>query len=76
MTVIEVIRVAKVKQQNGELFKMKKEVDKRRDIEEKAWVYRSNGSIEVVEGFSGKKLNGEQILPGFELDLEEFKVPA
>jgi Uma2 family endonuclease len=44
--------------------------------EEKAWVYRSNGSIDVVEKFTGKKLSGEDVLPGFELDLEEFKVPA
>lgn len=44
--------------------------------EEKAWVYRSNGSIDVVEYFSGKKLSGEDVLPGFELDLEDFKVPA
>jgi Uma2 family endonuclease len=43
--------------------------------EEKAWVYRANGSIDVLEGFSGKKLSGENVLPGFELNLEEFKLP-
>jgi Uma2 family endonuclease len=31
-------------------------------------VYRENGSIEIVEGFD-KKLSGEKVLPGFELDL-------
>ncbi len=44
--------------------------------EEKAWIYRANGSIDVVQGFSGKKLNGENVLPDFELDLEEFKLPV
>ena len=44
--------------------------------EEKARVYRSNGSIDVVEKFTGKKLSGEDVLPGFELDLDEFKLPA
>lgn len=44
--------------------------------EEKAWIYRSNGSIDVVEKFTGKKLSGENVLPGFELDLDEFKLPA
>ncbi len=42
--------------------------------EEKAWVYRADGSIEVVKGFEGKKLSGEEVMPGFELELEEFKV--
>lgn len=43
-------------------------------FEEKAWIYRE-GQPEpsVVEGFSGKKLSGEAVLPGFELDLETMK---
>lgn len=44
--------------------------------EEKAWVYRANGSVDVAEGFSGKKLSGEDVLPGFELDLTEFRLPG
>lgn len=44
--------------------------------EEKSWVYRANGSIDVAEGFAGKKLSGENVLPGFELDLEAFKLPV
>lgn len=42
--------------------------------EEKAWVYRADGSIEVVKGFEGKKLSGEDVMPGFELELDEFRV--
>ena len=41
--------------------------------EEKAWIYRQNGSVEVVEGFDGK-LSGEEVLPGFELELGEFRL--
>ncbi|MEM8526815.1 MAG: Uma2 family endonuclease [Bacteroidota bacterium] len=41
--------------------------------EEKAYVYRENGSIEVVENFDGSLL-GEEVLPDFELKLGEFKV--
>lgn len=44
--------------------------------EEKAWVYRIDGSVEVVKGFDGKKLSGEDVMPGFELVLDEFKLPA
>ena len=44
--------------------------------EEKAWIYRANGSIEAVEGFAGKKLHGEDVLPGFELELDEFRLPS
>ncbi len=44
--------------------------------EEKAWVYRADGSIEVVKGFEGKKLSGEDVMPGFELELEEFRAKA
>lgn len=40
---------------------------------EKAYVYRANGSVEVVSGFEGQ-LSGEDVLPGFHLDLSEFKL--
>ncbi|GAB4494005.1 MAG: Uma2 family endonuclease [Saprospiraceae bacterium] len=39
---------------------------------EKAYVYRANGSVDVVEGFD-KKLSGENVLPGFEFDLNLLK---
>ena len=39
---------------------------------QEAHIYRSNGSIEIVEGFD-KKLMGENVLPGFELDLRLLK---
>lgn len=35
---------------------------------EEAHIYRSNGSIEILQGFD-RKLSGENILPGFEMDL-------
>ncbi len=41
--------------------------------EETAYVYRLNGSRDTVKGFD-KKLDGEDVLPGFELDLSEFKL--
>lgn len=36
------------------------------------WIYRADGSVEQVSGFSGK-LSGETVLPGFELDLSIFE---
>jgi len=39
---------------------------------EEAHIYRSDGSIEIVKGFN-KKLSGENILPGFKLDLSILK---
>ena len=39
---------------------------------QEAHIYRSNGSIEIIQGFD-KKLSGENILPGFELDLSMLK---
>jgi Uma2 family endonuclease len=39
---------------------------------EKTYIYRANGSVEVVEGFD-KKLSGEDVLPGFEFDLNLLK---
>lgn len=41
-------------------------------IEEKAYVYRQNAKVDRVEFFS-EKLSGETVLPGFELELSEFK---
>jgi Uma2 family endonuclease len=37
-------------------------------FEEKTYIYRANGSIEIVEGFD-KTLSGEDVLPGFTFDL-------
>jgi Uma2 family endonuclease len=39
---------------------------------EEAHIYRANGSIEIVKGFD-KKLSGENILTGFQLDLSILK---
>ncbi len=39
---------------------------------QEAHIYRSNGSIEIIQGFD-KKLSGENILPGFEFDLSMLK---
>jgi len=39
---------------------------------EEAYIYRADGSIEIVKGFN-KKLSGENILPEFELDLSLLK---
>ena len=42
--------------------------------EEKAYVYRVGADAsEVVEGFEGKELSGETVLPGFSLPLAEMK---
>ncbi len=41
--------------------------------EETAYVYRLNGSRDTVKGFD-KKLDGEDVLSGFELELSEFKL--
>ncbi len=40
--------------------------------EEKAYIYRQGQEMETVEGFSGKNLSGEEVLPGFVLDLSEM----
>ena len=37
-----------------------------------AHIYRTDGSIEIVKGFN-KKLSGEKVLAGFELDLSILK---
>ncbi|MCO6480398.1 MAG: Uma2 family endonuclease [Phaeodactylibacter sp.] len=41
--------------------------------EEKAYIYRKDGSIEVVNGFD-RQLSGEDVLPGFILKLSEFRL--
>lgn len=40
---------------------------------EKAYIYRADGSKETITSFD-KKLSGENILEGFELDLSEFRI--
>ncbi len=40
---------------------------------EKVYIYRADGSIDIVTGFDNK-LSGESVLQGFVLDLSEFKV--
>lgn len=40
---------------------------------ETAWVYRTDGTVDKVEGFD-QQLSGEEVLPGFVLDLGEFRV--
>ncbi len=40
---------------------------------ETAWVYRADGTVDKVEGFD-QQLSGEEVLPGFVLDLGEFRV--
>jgi Uma2 family endonuclease len=39
--------------------------------EQKAYIYRANGSIEVVANFEGT-LNGEDVVPGFEFALNRL----
>ncbi len=41
-------------------------------IDQKAYIYRKNGSIEIVESFEAT-LSGEDVLKGFELNLSELK---
>lgn len=39
---------------------------------EKVWIYRQGQSEELVEGFAGKMLTGEDVMPGMELPLKEL----
>jgi Uma2 family endonuclease len=39
---------------------------------EQVFVYRQGKEVECVKGFN-QKLSGEQLLPGFELDLMEMR---
>ncbi len=41
-------------------------------IKERAWVYRANGEVVEIHNFN-QKLSGEDVLPGFELDLNLLK---
>lgn len=41
--------------------------------EEKAYIYRADGSIEIVKDFNGK-LSGEDVLPSLEIDLSEYRL--
>lgn len=41
-------------------------------VEQKAYIYRADGSIQVVTDFTAK-LSGEDVLPGFEFDLSLLK---
>lgn len=41
-------------------------------VKQKAYIYRQDGTVDVVPNFDGK-LNGEEVLPGFELDLGMLK---
>ena len=41
-------------------------------VKQKAYIYRQDGTVDVVPNFEGK-LNGEEVLPGFELDLGMLK---
>ncbi len=36
---------------------------------EQVFIYRADNSVEIMNGFTNK-LSGENILPGFELDLQ------
>ncbi|MGH9947456.1 MAG: Uma2 family endonuclease [Pyrinomonadaceae bacterium] len=38
--------------------------------EKRVYIYRANGSIEILE--NAEKVSGEDVLPGFELDLTEI----
>ncbi len=40
--------------------------------EEKAYIYRPNKEVELADSFE-QKLSGEDVLPGFELDLSELR---
>jgi len=41
-------------------------------IEEKAYIYRKDGSIQIINNFE-TKLSGENVLEGFEFDLSILK---
>jgi Uma2 family endonuclease len=38
--------------------------------QQKAIIYRIDGTNEEVQGFNGKSLSGEEVLPGFEMKLD------
>ena len=41
--------------------------------EERVHICRDGQPAEVLQGFSGRSLSGEDVLPGFELPLEYMK---
>ncbi len=41
---------------------------------ETAYIYRENGKHETIEGFEGKTLTGETVMPGMELPLDMMRV--
>lgn len=41
--------------------------------DEKVYIYRPDREVETLEGFAGKKLSGADVLPGFELPLDEMR---
>jgi Uma2 family endonuclease len=44
-------------------------------FEERVYLYRQGRpDSEIVSGFDNRRLGGEDVLPGFELPLEEFKI--
>ena len=42
--------------------------------DEKVYIYRENSANETLSGFAGRKLSGEEVMPGLELPLEELRV--
>lgn len=38
---------------------------------EKVWIYRQNGSVDLIEGFD-RTITGEDVVPGFEFDLRNL----
>lgn len=43
-------------------------------FKEQVYIYRGTAGPEIREGFDDRKLDGEDVLPGFELPLEEMKL--
>ncbi|TAK44918.1 MAG: Uma2 family endonuclease [Saprospiraceae bacterium] len=41
--------------------------------DEKVYIYRQGREVEVMQGFAGKKLSGEDVMPGMELPLDELR---
>jgi Uma2 family endonuclease len=42
--------------------------------QETARIYRANGTETIIEGFEHKMLSGEDVLPGFTLELKDFRI--
>jgi len=43
-------------------------------FKEQVYIYRGTAGPQTLAGFDGRQLNGEDVLPGFELPLEELKL--